>query len=264
MFDIETKNNNSMRNQRPRRKSSFSFPSNFFSKRFFVYCGVAIAVVLVVAYFLYQEYYSNYNYLKEDRSEYLVYTSQSFNNTKGFTCEVPYINIDSEDARNVNAAISNFVTEFFKENSNNILVYDSELNGEVLSVVLRMTSYSEDFSYPEVSFHTYNFNLSSRSLISDQELLSLFSVTEDEVSSKIEEGFREFYDDEVYKGYIVSQECDYECFLGWRGVDNYLDSVSYYVRRGKLIAFRPFTTYSAYGEEDYFTDKDFEFVVAKG
>ena len=72
------------------------------------------------------------------------------------------------------------------------------------------------------------------------------------------------YEDEVYKGYLVKQECDYECFLGWREVDDYLDSVSYFVRDGKLIAYRPFTVYSVYGEEEYFTDKDYEFVIAKG
>ena len=95
-------------------------------------------------------------------------------------------------------------------------------------------------------------------------ILSLFSVTEDDVRNKIEEKFQEFYEDEVYKGYLVKQECDYECFLGWREVDDYLDSVSYFVRDGKLVAYRPFTVYSVYGQEEYFTDKDYEFVIAKG
>ena len=127
-----------------------------------------------------------------------------------------------------------------------------------------MTDYSAGYSFPDIDFHTYNFNLETRTLMSDEAILSLFSVTEEDVRNKIEKKFHEFYEDEVYKGYLVKQECDYECFLGWREVDDYLDSVSYFVRDGKLIAYRPFTVYSVYGEEEYFTDKDYEFVIAKG
>lgn len=262
MFGIKYDNTNY--NKRPKKAHNFSLPSNFFNKKFLIYGGIVLFSFLVIIYYFYQENYSNYNYLKVDKSEYLVYTLESFNNGKGHACEIPYINIDSNDAKLVNEAISSFKEEFFLGQKNNILVYDSSLNGDVLSVLLRMTDYSAGYSFPDVYFHTYNFNLETRTLMSDEAILSLFSVTEEDVRNKIEEKFHEFYEDEVYKGYLVKQECDYECFLGWREVDDYLDSVSYFVRDGKLIAYRPFTVYSVYGEEEYFTDKDYEFVIAKG
>ena len=50
--------------------------------------------------------------------------------------------------------------------------------------------------------------------------------------------------------------------MKWRGVTKYLDHVSYYVRDGKLIAFKSFIAHSIFGEEEYFTDKSFEFEIA--
>ena len=142
--------------------------------------------------------------------------------------EIPYINIDSEDARLVNQTIQQYAESFLK-NKNNLMVYDSQLNGEVLSILLRMSDYSAGYSFPDVSFHTYNFDLNDQTLMTDEELLSLFDVTEDEVKQKIELQFQKYYQQEVKKGFFASQECNYDCFLNWRGIQNYnyMDSVYY-------------------------------------
>ena len=41
-----------------------------------------------------------------------------------------------------------------------------------------------------------------------------------------------------------------------------MDSVYYYIENGKLIAYRPFTIYSVYGEEEFFTEDDYAFYIA--
>jgi len=71
-----------------------------------------------------------------------------------------------------------------------------------------------------------------------------------------------YYSDIVKEKYYTTNECSYECFLKYRGVSNYLDYVSYYVRDGKLIAFKTFIAHSIFGEEEYFNDKSFEFEIA--
>ena len=41
-----------------------------------------------------------------------------------------------------------------------------------------------------------------------------------------------------------------------------MDSVYYYIDHGNLIAYRAFSIYSVYGEEEYFTDESYEFYIA--
>ena len=149
----------------------------------------------------------------------------------------------------------------FLTDEDNLIIYDYQVNGKILSLLLKMFDYRSEYDYPVVSFHTYNFDLDEGFLLTDQEVLDLFSTTTEDVSKTIEEKFHEFYDDEVALGYLVPQQCDYQCFLNWRGVDNYMDNVYYYVKNGKLVVYKAFTIYSVFGEEEYFTDSSYEFNI---
>lgn len=264
MFDVVQRESVKKKKSCDFGKERKPFFSNSKFKKILIWFGVLLLIVILVGYFLYNNYYRNYNYIKEDRNQYLVYTLKTSTNRNNMHSEVPYINIDSEDARLVNQAIETYA-ETFLANKNNLMVYDSQLNGEVLSVLIRLSEYSEGYSFPEVSFHTYNFNLKSQTLMSNEELLSLFDVTEEEVKDKIEAQFEKYYQEEVDEGYLVAEECDYNCFLSWRGIENddYLNSVYYYVKNGKLIAYRGFSTYSIYGEEEFFKDESYAFSISK-
>lgn len=264
MFDVvQNQGEKRNRNLKP-RKNNFSFHISFNVKKVLIWGGVILLAIFLIGYYLYKNYYSNYNYIKEDSSQYLVYTLDTSTNNQNMHNEVPYINIDSEDARLVNQTIQQYAESFLK-NKNNLMVYDSQLNGEVLSILLRMSDYSSGYSFPDVSFHTYNFDLNDQTLMTDEELLSLFDVTEDEVKQKIESQFQKYYQQEVKKGFFASQECNYDCFLNWRGIQNYnyMDSVYYYVENGRLVAYRPFTIYSVYGEEEFFDDESYAFSITK-
>ena len=263
MFGVAPEKNYKIREPKPMRPKRNPFSHLRLEwKKLIVWVGAAILVISLVAYYLYKNYYSNYNYIKQDSSQYLVYTVDSSVNSQNMTSEIPYINIDSDDANRVNNAILDFADPFLAKNKNNLMVYDSQLNGEVLSVLIRTSEYGDEYSFPTVLFYTYNFNLKTRNLMSNQEVLDIFGVQESDVEKIIEDKFHEYYNDEVYKGYLVSQECDYNCFLRWREVDNYLDNVAYFIKNGKLYAYRPFTIYSVYGEENYFTDDSFIFYIA--
>ena len=259
MFGVDYKETNEKNSEKGPKKSIFS---NFSitTKKVLIAIFVLIILFLVIAYFLYQRYYSNYNYLKKDKSEYLVYTSYTEENGQDLRIEIPQVNIDSNDADLVNEAILDFADSFLTD-EDNLIIYDYQVNGKILSLLLKMFDYRSEYDYPVVSFHTYNFDLDEGFLLTDQEVLDLFSTTTEDVSKTIEEKFHEFYDDEVALGYLVPQQCDYQCFLNWRGVDNYMDNVYYYVKNGKLVAYKAFTIYSVFGEEDYFTDSSYEFNI---
>ena len=257
MFGVVQERKKSVKKRKSPRKQFLSFRW----KKILPWIFVFLLIVLLVFYYLYKNYYSNYNYIKKDSSQYLVYTKSSSTNNQNMKNEIPEINIDSKDADLVNKAIQNYAEDFLK-NKNNLFVYDSQVNGEVLSVLLKMLNYEDGYSFPTVSFHTYNFNLKNQTLMEEEEVLDLFGVSDDDVSKKIKGQLQSYYNDEVSKGYLLRQECDYDCFLKWRGIDDYMDSVYYYIDHGNLIAYRAFSIYSVYGEEEYFTDESYEFYIA--
>ena len=67
----------------------------------------------------------------------------------------------------------------------------------------------------------------------------------------------------VNQNYFSQEECNYDCFLKYRNVSNYLDNVNYYVKDGKLYVYKPFVIYSIYDEEEYFTEDSYKFLIAK-
>ena len=113
-----------------------------------------------------------------------------------------------------------------------------------------------------IYFKSYNINLKTLELYSNDQLMNLFGINDySDVESVIASTFENYYDDIVNKGYYHREECDYDCFLLYRGIEDYLSDISYYVRDGNLIVFKPFQPYSIFGEEEYFTDKSFEIFI---
>ena len=42
-----------------------------------------------------------------------------------------------------------------------------------------------------------------------------------------------------------------------------MDKVVFYVKNGDLVAYKPFIFFSIFGEEEYFEDEDYEFLIVK-
>ena len=246
---------------RVRHASNHNFSKiPFRLKKILPWLGLIILIILLVGYYLYKNYYRNYNYIKVDTNQYLVYTKSSSYNNQNMRNEIPFINIDSPDAELVNQAIEEYA-ESFLQNKDNLFVYDSQVNGQVLSVLIKMKDYSDGYSFPEAQFHTYNFDLTTQTLMDDNEVLSLFNITTEDVSKKIRQQFEGYYQQELEEGYLIGEECNYECFLNWRGVNDYMNDVHYYIRDGSLIAYRGFSIYSVFSEEEFFNDESYEFKI---
>lgn len=227
------------------------------------YLPAAIGTILIVALILYNYYienYQNYNYIKKDKSQSLVYMKYN-NNSEKYPIQVPYINIDSEQIDAVNDEIDRLIQSYVQKEKN-VITYEYDINGIILSLVIKMINNNTGYA-PTISFKTYNINLDRQIIVLDQDLLELYQVNTQDVEEKIKETFEAHYLNEVEQGYLIPQECDYTCFLEYREVENYLENVQYFVKKGQLIAYKPFIAHSIYGEENYFTEDDFEFLIAK-
>lgn len=214
-----------------------------------------LAIIVIIATQIYKSYMKNFNYMKVDRGEHIVYTRYNQNSK-----EVPYVNINSSDVKSLNDSIVDYCNNYV--NSDDIKIkYEYSINGNYLSLVIKVINTKELPS--KMLFKTYNVSLKNRTVLTDQDLTDYFKVNNDIVSARIHNRFLEMYKDEVAQGYIEEMECDYTCYLGYRGVTDYLEDINYYIRDGKLVVYKPFIYSSIFGEEEYFTEDSFIFELTE-
>ena len=214
-----------------------------------------LAIIVIIATQIYKSYMKNFNYMKVDKGEHIVYTRYNQNSK-----EVPYVNINSADVKSLNDSIVDYCNNYV--NSDDIKIkYEYSINGNYLSLVIKVINTKELPS--KMLFKTYNVSLKNRTVLTDQDLTDYFKVNNDIVSARIHNRFLEMYKDEVAQGYIEEMECDYTCYLGYRGVTDYLEDINYYIRDGKLVVYKPFIYSSIFGEEEYFTEDSFIFELTE-
>lgn len=251
----------SIRRMPPRRKQPRPIQNKPLTKQDNIVQMFIIAIILfiIVVAFIQKKNTENFNNIKQDKGAYLVYTKYEDKSTT-YTKEVPYVNLKADIFKQVNADILKFCNEYMNQEKS-VITYEYDINGIILSLVVKVINNETTFA-PEPYFRTYNINLEKEEVISDDALLQFYGVTKRTVETKIKRGLQGYYSDLVKEKYYNTAECSYDCFLKYRGIKNYLDYVSYYIRDGKLIAYKTFIAHSIFGEEEYFTDKSFEFEIA--
>ena len=211
--------------------------------------GMVMAGILIFALLIYGLTKINannpYAKLKEKSSENFVYPAYSDDTQK-----IPYVNIRGFEK--LNKEIEN-LTAKYKGKSNATISYKYNINGIVLSLIISIMHDTDEV--PKLIFKSYNINLDTEGVIIDNQLLKYYGIDTNTVDKKVQAKFQEHYIKEVKKGYIVKEECNFDCYLSLRG--NY-KAYSYYVENGNLYAYVPFDAYSIYAEEEYFKDKDFK------
>lgn len=221
--------------------------------------GTLIACFFIAYTFYQKKSTENYNDIKQDTSAHLVYTKYSDTSTT-YSKEVPYVNLKADVFKEVNKDILLFCDDYMNRDKS-VITYEYDINGIILSLVIKVINNETTYA-PEPYFRSYNINLKTQEVIADDALLEYYGVNTTNVERKIKRQFETYYTEIVKENYYTSSECSFNCFLKWRGVSKYMDYVSYYVRDGQLIAFKSFIAHSIFGEEEYFNDESFEFIIA--
>lgn len=200
----------------------------------------------------------NYESAKIEEDKEYVYKKET--EEEGKDKNIPYLNVKGEDAKKINQEIAK-IEEDFASLLENKIGFTFNKSGHILSLSIKMVNYYTEFSRPVTSFKTYNINLKTKKIYTKEEIYKDYGVDDKIISKSIEKKFRKMYKSVVKEGYIDSNYCDYNCFLKWRGVSNYLDDVELYIENRGLIAFRGFLTESVFGEENYYKSSDFKFEI---
>ena len=231
------------------------------SKKVPMVIGIALLLIVFIIVF---SYFRNsgldYSDIKEYSDKAFVYTINSEKNGSFFV-NVPYVNIVGSFGKEINEDIDSYVADFM-ENDKIRLSYEYNINGKIVSLVIKTVDYNTK-NVPKVYFKTYNIDIENQVLLSEDDLLSIYNITTDDVYSIIENQFLKWYEEVKKEGYVNEDECDYECFLGYRDVEDYLDDISYYIDRGRLAVYKPFVFNSIFGEENFFKESDFKFILTE-
>ena len=202
---------------------------------------VAIAIVAMLAYSFHDNNVKNYNYIKESWFNDLIYTSY-YDDRNEYVKEVPYINIRGEQITEINNQIEVFSTKYTNLNRA-IITYDYSITGQILSVIVKAINYETNYA-SEAEFISYNINAGY-------------------VSDRIKNQLQQYHKDIIKEKYYSLQQCNFTCFLKWRNIEDYTKGIAYYISDGKLYVYKPFVFASIFGEEEYFKDKHFVFLITE-
>lgn len=226
-------------------------------KRIYIIISLITILIFSMIYY-YINNSSTLNKYKDNKHKLIVYSV--YNKDKN---NVPNINLKTKEIDVLNDVIIDKANNFLKGDNN--VTYDFEINGKILSLSIQYIDYYDKSGYPKISYDVYNINYENGKILDNDYILSLYNVDENDVYNIISSKFGDYYNDLAEKKYIMDDECDYNCYLELRGIedDNYLENVHYYIKNGNLYAIRAFNIFSFYDEDKYFTTDSFLFQITK-
>ena len=221
---------------------------------------VAIAIIAMLATSFHENNVKNYNYIKESWFDDLIYTSY-YDDRNDYIKEVPYINIKGEQVAEANAQIDAFSSKYTNLNRA-VITYDYSITGQIISIIVKAISYETNYA-SEAEFISYSINLKTQQVYTEQEILDMYNINAGYVNDRIKNQFQQYHKDIIKEKYYSLQQCNFACFLKWHNIEDYSKGIAYYISAGKLYVYKPFVFASIFGEEEYFKDEHFVFLITE-
>lgn len=137
------------------------------------------------------------NYLYKNFSDESYYSENMEREYSLKDINLPYININSEDANKANKEIEKLfekLAEFFEQEYKdtktwyNVASYKTYTKGNLLSILITVESGGTDVE--QYKYYTYNFNLSTLKMYSYEEIYKLAGFTSNNIDEKVEEAIK--------------------------------------------------------------------------
>lgn len=197
----------------------------------------------------------NYTKLLENKKYDIVYSKENTEKDK-----VPYINISGDLIQEINQEIDSLY-EYYLVFSPDGFDYHYSVSDSILSIIITAHIVQPESSHYDVLFKSYNIELKKLKLLTDEEILKRFKITNEEMEYYLYNKFLNYYYDLIDKKYFTEEQYDFESFLENKNIADLLDNNYYYINNNHLELYKYFTIFSDYNEEEYFDENSFHFVV---
>lgn len=226
---------------------------------------VSFCVIVFVSIYLITR--NNVNFIsKIDKDKDYVYTIKQEENPyeESKYDKVPIINLNDNKISVINESILDKYMEVTKQIQYDYN-YEFSKSKNILSLKITYAYFETEYSeMPVRYFNTYNIDLKTGNILSDDEIYDMYNLDRSKVDMFLQSKFNGFYNDLVNSKFYSEEQCNYDCFLKNRGISSdYLNNVSLYIKDGSLIAYKFFNIKSKYKEERYFKNFDYKFIVKK-
>ena len=222
---------------------------------------LGLVIVAAITFFcIYDHPQFDYQKLLKNKDYDIVYDLD--NNMIQENDKVPIINIENENISQINNDIENYYQDYLTKFTAGFR-YEFSVSDYILSIVIHSKQRYVDAEYYDIHYKTYNINLKTLELMTDEDLFKEFDIEEDELRYFITYKFVNYYNDLIKEKYFTKKECDFNCFIESKNIVDFMSDNYYYVRKGQLELYKSFNIYTQYHEENYFTEKSFHFVIKK-
>ena len=131
-------------------------------------------IVLIIITGITKNNNKNYNNIKINKNEYLVYDKYK-SEKDNYSKIIPMVNINSKSVDAINKDINLFITDFINIEKC-LITYEYDLSGIILSLVVKVIDYENEEGGPKAYFRTYNINLDNQTALTKETLLAFYGI----------------------------------------------------------------------------------------
>lgn len=221
---------------------------NVQNKRAYILTIVILTIIVIMIIFFYLIY--------KKEKDYVTSYNESHNNTYNQDIRCPKINVNIDGIDSINEEINEYC-EYYSDDTSKYIDYNYNVKDNILSVIIKLVD--KNLQNVNTKFLSYNIDLKSKVVISNEDLLKKYGYSEENVESSINNRMLDLYNYETNEGYIEKNECDYECYLSIRMIEPLIDNVELYLSDNGLVVYKSFNIYSEYEDHVIFEKEDFIF-----
>lgn len=179
------------------------------------------------------------------RTNKYISTKASYKKSK-----LPYVKIDDSEFDELNEYFKNEYDKIIDKNDGSYFTYEYNVENDIFSLLTDKKFLIEGGDIFNNYYGVYTYDLREKKFLTNEEILNIYGINEDDVKELIENSLKEQYEKEAKEGYFDKREYSYEYFLQDK---NYIDldtNVKYFIKKKKVYAYLNVNNTSVYYIKD--------------
>ena len=211
-----------------------------------------VLIILTIILSVTNNFTKNDNTNKKIKNKKYVFTleSSSDNNSK-----LPYINLKGDSIEKLNIELKEKYYKIISNTSLNSINYEVNINSGFISLLIIEQQKESENDIPDIVYTAYYIEINTMKLLNQEDIIKKYNLNLTSIEKQISTELNNQYNKEVTDGYIVKQECDYNCYLEYRKYNSINDNLQFYIKENKVYGYLNLTNkifyYASYDYPKY-------------